>query len=57
MKVLLMRGADPNSMNKEGSTPLHKAYEQRNEMIQRLLLSHGANPNIKNAGGLKPMNC
>lgn len=51
-KFLLDEGADPNSQNSLGVTPMMKSV---NECILKLLLSRGANPFIKDKTGQTAM--
>lgn len=46
-KLLLARGADPNSRNWDDVTPLHQAVRARNLTVVELLLAGGANPNAR----------
>ena len=53
-KLLLDHGADVNSVNAFGETPLFSiCMASKDERVQllKLLLEHGANPNIKNIDG------
>ncbi|KAH8895767.1 ankyrin, partial [Thozetella sp. PMI_491] len=48
VKLLLDKGADPNSLNSWGhSTPLLRAVEMRHKVIVKLLLDKGADPNLE----------
>jgi ankyrin repeat protein len=40
--LLLAKGADINAQNKEGKTPLQKAWESGNYELVDILLAHGA---------------
>ena len=46
-KLLLAIGADPNSKNKAGRTPLHRAAWFGNVEVIRQLLAAGAEPNTR----------
>ena len=53
--VLLQRGVDVNTKNREGWTPLHQAvFRKRPEMVQ-FLISHGANALVKDKLGNTPL--
>ena len=43
----IAQGADPNSRNTKGFTPLHRAAERRWIEIARLLIEHGADVEVK----------
>ena len=47
----LEKGADPNSVNRLGYTPLMRAAELRQPDIVRLLLNGGADPNLRDSNG------
>jgi ankyrin repeat protein len=50
---LLEKGADPNSRDGDGNTPLHRvARRGGNRRITEALLRHGADPDATNAAGL-----
>ena len=51
---LLISGADPNKMSKDGWTPLGIASQEGNLNIVSNLIKHGANVNLKIPGN---MNC
>jgi ankyrin repeat protein len=55
VKLLLERGVDPNTQDKDGDTPLHKAAYKGYVDVVKLLLEHGADPNIKNKSGITPL--
>lgn len=44
VRLLLLRGADPNLLNAKRETPLDAAAEENRGRILRLLLDHGADP-------------
>ncbi|MFO0553461.1 MAG: ankyrin repeat domain-containing protein [Polyangiaceae bacterium] len=46
-EVLLTRGADPNLLHNQGSSPLMCASNKPFADMVRLLLRHGANPNLE----------
>ena len=52
LKVLLEHGADPNTCDDEGLTPLIMAVQERNSECVGLLLKYGANPNARDKEGL-----
>jgi ankyrin repeat protein len=52
--TLLAAGFDPNIRGDLGSTPLHYAYEPRNDEIIELLLAHGARTDIEDELGDRP---
>jgi len=54
VKELLKKGADPNTQDEAGNTPLHWAAYKGHFDIVRLLLEHGADPNIQNKDGWPP---
>ncbi len=47
MKLLLHNGANMNTQDKQGQTPLLQAAGESNEAIVKLLLENGANVNVK----------
>jgi ankyrin repeat protein len=56
VKELLKKGADPNTKDKKGRTPLHWAAPYKGHVeVVKLLLEHGADPNIKNKYGRTPL--
>jgi Ankyrin repeats (many copies)/Ankyrin repeat len=52
---LVESGADPNAINMDGATPLHKAVRTRSAIAVRTLLDCGADPRQKNKSGSTPM--
>ncbi|GKT45005.1 ankyrin-3 [Colletotrichum spaethianum] len=46
VRLLLLFGADPNSADKDGITPLFAAVEMNAFEITKLLLKYGADPNL-----------
>lgn len=51
VKLLLQRGADVNTRDKDGWTPLHRATQNGDEACVKLLLAHGANRELPNKWG------
>lgn len=47
LRLLLVRGADPNARGINDYTPLHLAVAERDEAAMRLLLAHAADPSLK----------
>ncbi|HEY6805646.1 MAG TPA: ankyrin repeat domain-containing protein [Pyrinomonadaceae bacterium] len=54
IKELINKGADINSQDKNGATPLHRAVRTRCAAAVKFLLDAGANPTIKNKPGSTP---
>ena len=54
-ELLLKNGANPDSYDKDGFTPLHLAVFDSNLEKVKLLVKHGANMNIKDLEGLTPL--
>jgi len=54
VKLLLLKGANPNIQNKFGNSALHIAYKNGNAFIINLLLKYSANQKLKNRNGLLP---
>jgi ankyrin repeat protein len=52
---LLVAGANVNSQDKFGQTPLHKAVKNLNPNIVRLMVKFGANARIKDCDGNTPI--
>ncbi len=52
---LIMRGADGNTKDKKGATPLHYASQSGSSLITMYLIDHGANYNLKDQAGLTPL--
>jgi ankyrin repeat protein len=48
--ALIEEGANPNTIGKEGLTPLWLAYGYKNKKAMLALLHHGANPNYSHDG-------
>ena len=55
LDCLVAAGADPNSRDDDGSTPLHSAAASGSVEHVRRLLAAGANPNVANVAGLSPL--
>ncbi len=56
VEILLKHGANPNSHNRNGVTPLHRvAYDLVDGKIAELLLAAGANPNVRTGNGRTPL--
>ncbi|EFQ28956.1 uncharacterized protein GLRG_04100 [Colletotrichum graminicola M1.001] len=53
IRLLLLFGADPNSMDKDGITPLFAAVEMNAPKIAKLLLKYGADPNMSAGSALE----
>jgi cytohesin len=52
---LLARGADVNTQDDEGLTPLHWAAKEGNQDIVKLLIAWGADVRVKSRKGLTPL--
>ena len=55
IRYLLAVGADPNSVDKSGASPLHRAVRTRSSPAVRALLEGGANPTVPNGSGTTPL--
>ncbi|KAK9090498.1 hypothetical protein Sjap_023675 [Stephania japonica] len=55
MDKLLEQGADIDSRDQDGFTPLHKAVIGKKETVISHLLRKGANPNVKDKDGATPL--
>jgi ankyrin repeat protein len=51
-EILIARGADVNTKDWKGRTPLQMAVQNGKIEVANLLIAHGANVNAKNGGGL-----
>jgi len=54
-RLLIERGADPNTCGMDGYTPLHCAFQGGKVEIARLLIEHGASLEVKNDRGKTPL--
>ena len=55
IEYLLLAGADPDSLDKSGVAPLHRAVRTRSLPAVRTLLDGGANPKLPNKTGSTPL--
>jgi ankyrin repeat protein len=55
VEILIDGGADPNSVDKGGVTPLHRVVRTRCASAVRALLANGADPLPKNKSGSTPL--
>ena len=55
VRLLLERGADPNTWNEGGFTLLHRALDHRRIKIARVLIEHGASVEAKDKWGRTPL--
>lgn len=53
--ALVKNGADPNTPDYRGSTPLHHALMQRSFSVMTLLMKHGAELTVFNHKGMTPL--
>lgn len=51
LELLLSYGAEIDTPNNEGSTPLFFATKSNNQLAACILLAHGANMKFKNGNG------
>ncbi len=51
IKLLIKNGANVNSQDKQGDTPLHLASRAGMKQIVDILLDHNANPDVENKEG------
>lgn len=54
-ELLLKRGANPNTLDYEGKTPLHSAAADNDVKLAALLISKGAQVNARDAKGYTPL--
>jgi ankyrin repeat protein len=55
VRLLLEYGADPNTQDEYGDTPLHKAASEGRVEVVELLLVYGADPTVKDEDGRTPL--
>src|SRR5438105_2783224 len=55
IEYLIEAAADPNSADKSGVAPLHRAVRTRCAAAVNALLAHGADPRLKNGSGSSPL--
>ncbi len=55
VRMLLDKGANPNSENSEGRTPLHLLVSINNTKLAWILLDKGADPNCTDIDGISPL--
>ncbi|MGL9779337.1 MAG: ankyrin repeat domain-containing protein [Wolbachia sp.] len=55
VKVLIYKGADPNSCNSEGNRPLHLVAQSGYSSVVKTLLENGATVNVENQAGKRPL--
>jgi ankyrin repeat protein len=55
IECLIQSGADPNSTDKSGVAPIHRAVRTRCAPAVQALLSGGAEPNLRNKSGSTPL--
>lgn len=51
--MLIKAGADINAQDKDGNTPLHRAFEERHGATGKWLVENGARPDIPNRDGAR----
>ncbi|MFN2420649.1 MAG: ankyrin repeat domain-containing protein [Gemmatimonadota bacterium] len=54
-RILLARGAEPATRDRNGATPLHYAAREGHPAVAELLLEHGADPDSRDDGGRTPL--
>lgn len=54
LPALIKAGADVNSVDKLGDTPMHIAARNKDLAFAKALIAAGANPNLENAAGQSP---
>ena len=52
LKLLLLKGFEPNTQNEDGNTPLHYAVDSRHLKCVDILINFGADESIENKLGL-----
>jgi ankyrin repeat protein len=52
---LVAAGADPDTRDKSGVAPLHRAVRTRSSDAVAALIEHGANPTLMNGSGSTPL--
>lgn len=55
IRLLCANGADPNTRDDVGKTPLMRALKKGHKATVQALLEVGANPNLKDTDGLTPL--
>jgi serine/threonine-protein phosphatase 6 regulatory ankyrin repeat subunit A len=55
VRLLLEKGADPESKDASGQTPLRWAVEKGHVAVARLLVEKGADPESKDVSGQTPL--
>ena len=55
IECLIRAGANPNAVDKNGVTPLHRAVRTRSAAAVEALLASGAEPRLKNKSGSTPL--
>jgi len=54
-QLLIERGANPNTRDSGGSTPLHYASKYGRIEVARVLIEHGASVKVENNDGKTPL--
>jgi ankyrin repeat protein len=52
---LVKAGAEPNALDANGSSPLHRAVRNRTLPVVQSLVEHGADPLLRNGSGSTPL--